>query len=196
LGTTWVDAPADCPAWYLASDHTGSNWNADGGHASIPANWMIDCEPGDLKCYVIDIHLDLVYLNGTRTVLGNPENDAGDTNYGWAPAAERVPVRIKHLVIWVELDASRETSNCIFVSLLRKCPVPFALFDLCHLLFSLALLDVGDSAGLLDAPGIRPETLTRVAGNVVLVTVLRELIRVAVVLPRLLRVVLTSLALQ
>ena len=84
LGTTWVDAPADCPAWYLASDHTGSNWNADGGHASIPANWMIDCEPGDLKCYVIDIHLDLVYLNGTRTVLGNPENDAGDTNYGWA----------------------------------------------------------------------------------------------------------------
>ena len=45
---------------------------------------MIDCEPGDLKCYVIDIHLDLVYLNGTRTVLGNPENDAGPTNYGWA----------------------------------------------------------------------------------------------------------------
>ena len=84
LRTTWVDAPADCPAWYLASDHTGSNWIADGGHASIPANWMIDCEPGDLKCYVIDIHLDLVYLNGTRTVLGNPENDAGDTNYGWA----------------------------------------------------------------------------------------------------------------
>ena len=84
LRTTWPDAPADCPAWYLASDHTGSNWIADGGHASIPANWMIDCEPGDLKCYVIDIHLDLVYLNGTRTVLGNPENDAGDTNYGWA----------------------------------------------------------------------------------------------------------------
>ena len=85
LRTTWVDAPADCPAWYLASDHTGSNWNTDAhGSAPIPVNWMIDCEPGDLKCYVIDIHLDLVYLNGTRTVLGNPENDAGPTNYGWA----------------------------------------------------------------------------------------------------------------
>ena len=85
LRTTWPDAPADCPAWYLASDHTGSNWNTDAhGSAPIPVNWMIDCEPGELKCYVIDIHLDLVYLNGTRTVLGNPENDAGPTNYGWA----------------------------------------------------------------------------------------------------------------
>ena len=85
LRTTWPDAPADCPAWYLASDHTGSNWNTDAhGSAPIPVNWMIDCEPGALKCYVIDIHLDLVYLNGTRTVLGNPENDAGPTNYGWA----------------------------------------------------------------------------------------------------------------
>ena len=85
LGFTWPDAPADCPAWYLASDHTGSNWNTDAhGSAPIPVNWMIDCEPGALKCYVIDIHLDLVYLNGTRTVLGNPENDAGPTNYGWA----------------------------------------------------------------------------------------------------------------
>ena len=82
LGTTWPDAPADCPAWYLASDHTGSNWNSQ--DSNIPANTMIDCEAGDLKCYLIDIHFDLVYSNGTRTVLGNPENDAGDANYGWA----------------------------------------------------------------------------------------------------------------
>ena len=82
LGTTWPDAPADCPAWYLASDHTGSNWNSQ--DSNIPANTMIDCEAGDLKCYLIDIHFDLVYSDGTRTVLGNPENDAGDANYGWA----------------------------------------------------------------------------------------------------------------
>ena len=84
LGTTWVNAPKDCPAWYLASDSTGSNWNSQGGHSNIPANTMIDCEAGDLKCYLIDIHFDLVYSDGTRTVLGNPENDAGDANYGWA----------------------------------------------------------------------------------------------------------------
>ena len=82
LGTTWVNAPKDCPAWYLASDHTGSNWNSQ--DSNIPANTMIDCEAGDLKCYLIDIHFDLVYSDGTRTVLGNPENDAGDANYGWA----------------------------------------------------------------------------------------------------------------
>ena len=82
LGTTWVNAPKDCPAWYLASDHTGSNWKSQ--DSNIPANTMIDCEAGDLKCYLIDIHFDLVYSNGTRTVLGNPENDAGDANYGWA----------------------------------------------------------------------------------------------------------------
>jgi hypothetical protein len=45
---------------------------------------LIDCEDGDLRCYLIDIHLDLEYSNGTRTVLGNPENDAGASNYGWA----------------------------------------------------------------------------------------------------------------
>jgi hypothetical protein len=82
LGTTWVNAPKDCPAWYLASDHTGSNWNSQ--DSNIPANTMIDCEAGDLKCYLIDIHFDLVDSDGTRTVLGNPENDAGDDNYGWA----------------------------------------------------------------------------------------------------------------
>ena len=82
LGTTWVNAPKDCPAWYLASDHTGSNWKSQ--DSNIPANTMIDCEAGDLKCYLIDIHFDLVYSDGTRTVLGNPENDAGDANYGWA----------------------------------------------------------------------------------------------------------------
>ena len=82
LGTTWVNAPKDCPAWYLASDQTGSNWNSQ--DSNIPANTMIDCEAGDLKCYLIDIHFDLVYSDGTRTVLGNPENDAGDANYGWA----------------------------------------------------------------------------------------------------------------
>ena len=82
LGTTWVNAPKDCPAWYLASDQTGSNWNSQ--DSNIPANTMIDCEAGDLKCYLIDIHFDLVYSDGTRTVLGNPENDAGDAKYGWA----------------------------------------------------------------------------------------------------------------
>jgi hypothetical protein len=82
LGTTWVNAPKDCPAWYLASDQTGSNWNSQ--DSNIPANTMIDCEAGDLKCYLVDIHFDLVYSDGTRTVLGNPENDAGDANYGWA----------------------------------------------------------------------------------------------------------------
>jgi len=52
--------------------------------STTPAKWLIDCEAGDLKCYLIDVHFDLTYLNGTRTVLGNPENDAGATNYGWA----------------------------------------------------------------------------------------------------------------
>jgi hypothetical protein len=85
LGTTWVNAPKDCPAWYLASDVSdASKWNSRGGFNNIPANTMIDCEAGDLKCYLIDIHFDLVYSDGTRTVLGNPENDAGDANYGWA----------------------------------------------------------------------------------------------------------------
>ena len=85
LGTTWVNAPKDCPAWYLASDvNDASKWNSRGGYSNIPANTMIDCEAGDLKCYLIDIHFDLVYSDGTRTVLGNPENDAGDANYGWA----------------------------------------------------------------------------------------------------------------
>ena len=87
LGTTWVNAPSDCPAWYLASNNDGSKWNSDGHNipgGNIPASTMIDCEVGDLKCYLIDIHLDLVYSDGTRTVLGNPENDAGDANYGWA----------------------------------------------------------------------------------------------------------------
>jgi hypothetical protein len=85
LGTTWVNAPKDCPAWYLASDvNDATKWNSQGGYHNIPANTMIDCEAGDLKCYLIDIHFDLVYSDGTRTVLGNPENDAGDANYGWA----------------------------------------------------------------------------------------------------------------
>ena len=44
---------------------------------------MIDCEDGDLRCNLIDIHLDLEYSNGTRTVLGNPENVAGASYYGW-----------------------------------------------------------------------------------------------------------------
>ena len=80
LGTTWVNAPSDCPAWYLASNNAGSDWMS----STTPAKWLIDCEAGDLKCYLIDVHFDLTYLNGTRTVLGNPENDAGATNYGWA----------------------------------------------------------------------------------------------------------------
>ena len=83
LGTTWVNAPSDCPAWYLASDHSGSDWMSS-TTSNPPAKWLIDCEAGDLKCYLIDVHFDLTYLNGTRTVLGNPENDAGATNYGWA----------------------------------------------------------------------------------------------------------------
>lgn len=80
LGTTWVNAPSDCPAWYLASNNAGSDWMS----ATTPAKWLIDCEAGDLKCYLIDVHFDLTYSDGTRTVLGNPENDAGATNYGWA----------------------------------------------------------------------------------------------------------------
>ena len=88
-GITWPNAPADCPAWYLASND-GTSWASeqsetrDGNTWTIKNEWLIDCEDGDLRCYLIDIHLDLEYSNGTRTVLGNPENDAGASNYGWA----------------------------------------------------------------------------------------------------------------
>lgn len=88
-GITWPNAPADCPAWYLASQD-GTSWTSeqsetrDGNTWTIENEWLMDCEDGDLRCYLIDIHLDLEYSNGTRTVLGNPENDAGASNYGWA----------------------------------------------------------------------------------------------------------------
>ena len=85
-GTTWPNAPADCPAWYLASND-GTSWRSQSGHPNniqINNEWLIDCEAGDLRCYLIDFHFDLEYQNGTRTVLGSPENDAGASNYGWS----------------------------------------------------------------------------------------------------------------
>ena len=87
-GTTWPNAPADCPYWMTASERdswtNSEHWWVTGSPSQSPqANQAIDCEAGDLRCYLIDIHLDLEDENGARTVLGNPENDAGSDKYGW-----------------------------------------------------------------------------------------------------------------
>jgi len=87
--TTWPGAPEDCPYWFLASeqeDWTDNQhvWKSAPSTQSPRAEEIIDCEPGDLRCYIIDVHLELEDEDGTRTVLGNPENDAGSSAIGWA----------------------------------------------------------------------------------------------------------------
>jgi hypothetical protein len=80
---TWPNAPADCPNWFKASNHDGSKWLSEERGTAVKNEWMIDCEAGDLRCYLVDVHLDLAYLNGTRAVLGDITNDAGSDKYGW-----------------------------------------------------------------------------------------------------------------
>jgi hypothetical protein len=80
---TWPNAPADCPNWFKASNHDGSKWLSEEHGTAVKNEWMIDCEAGDLRCYLVDVHLDLAYLNGTRAVLGDITNDAGSDKYGW-----------------------------------------------------------------------------------------------------------------
>jgi hypothetical protein len=87
--TTWPGAPEDCPYWFLASEQESWTdnqhvWKSAPSTQSPRAEEIIDCEPGDLRCYIIDVHLELEDEDGTRTVLGNPENDAGSSAMGWA----------------------------------------------------------------------------------------------------------------
>ena len=64
-------------------------------HAPRPTcprgSWLSACCTGlyELEVYaaaqpLADFHVDLEYQNGTRSVLGSPENDAGASNYGWS----------------------------------------------------------------------------------------------------------------
>ena len=86
LGISWPDAPADCPAWYIASlcdpaDPSMCVWNNEFlGHMNVKAEDISYCESGDMNCFLIDIHLALELDDGTRTVLGSPENDS---ERGW-----------------------------------------------------------------------------------------------------------------
>ena len=87
LGISWPGAPVDCPSFYLASlcdptDPSLCKWNnvVLGEFKGIPAEDMSFCEAGDMNCFLIDIHLALELDDGTRTVLGSPENDS---ERGW-----------------------------------------------------------------------------------------------------------------
>jgi hypothetical protein len=86
LGISWPDAPADCPAWYIASlcdpaDPSMCVWNNEIlGHMNVKAEDISYCESGAMNCYLVDIHLALELDDGTRTVLGSPENDS---ERGW-----------------------------------------------------------------------------------------------------------------
>ena len=78
LGITWPDAPADCPSWYLGAQ--GGDWNdVTMTHSApedrVPPEDATFCAGGEMDCYLIDIHLALELDDGTRTVLGSPEND-------------------------------------------------------------------------------------------------------------------------
>ena len=74
-GLSWPEAPADCPLWYLGSNDDEWNTVWGGEYAGIPAEKMSYCEPGEMNCFLIDIHLALELDDGTRTVLGSPAND-------------------------------------------------------------------------------------------------------------------------
>lgn len=83
LGISWPGAPVDCPSFYLASlcDPTNPSlcmWNTEflGAYKGIPAEDLSFCKAGDMNCFLIDIHLALELDDGTRTVLGSPENDS------------------------------------------------------------------------------------------------------------------------
>ena len=83
LGISWPGAPVDCPSFYLASlcdptDPSLCMWNNEvlGAFKGIPAEDMSFCKAGDMNCFLIDIHLALELDDGTRTVLGSPENDS------------------------------------------------------------------------------------------------------------------------
>ena len=83
LGISWPGAPVDCPSFYLASlcdptDPSFCMWNNEymGAFKGIPAEDMSLCKAGDMNCFLIDIHLALELDDGTRTVLGSPENDS------------------------------------------------------------------------------------------------------------------------
>ena len=83
LGISWPGAPVDCPSFYLASlcdptDPSFCMWNNEymGAFKGIPAEDMSFCKAGDMNCFLIDIHLALELDDGTRTVLGSPENDS------------------------------------------------------------------------------------------------------------------------
>ena len=87
LGISWPDAPADCPSFYLASLEDPENpgvymWNNVilGDFNGIKAEDMSLCKAGAMNCYLVDIHLALELDDGTRTVLGSPENDS---ERGW-----------------------------------------------------------------------------------------------------------------
>jgi hypothetical protein len=87
LGISWPGAPVDCPSFYLASmchpdDPSMCVWNnVDlGEFKGIQAEDMSLCKAGDMNCFLIDIHLALELDDGTRTVLGSPENDS---ERGW-----------------------------------------------------------------------------------------------------------------
>ena len=41
----------------------------------VPPEDATFCAGGEMDCYLIDIHLALELDDGTRTVLGSPEND-------------------------------------------------------------------------------------------------------------------------
>ena len=64
-----------CPLWYLGSNDDEWNTVWGGEYAGIPAEKMSYCEPGEMNCFLIDIHLALELDDGTRTVLGSPAND-------------------------------------------------------------------------------------------------------------------------
>jgi hypothetical protein len=73
----WTNAPADCP-WFWKSTWMlgGVNWAGSEKvqGTTISRLPMFNCEPG--YCYFIDVHFDLGgTTEGSRTVLGNPEND-------------------------------------------------------------------------------------------------------------------------
>lgn len=66
----WTDAPADCPWWYKVMGHPPPQF----GVSSVKDSYT-RCEAG--TCFFVDFHFDLGGETlDSRTVLGDPENDA------------------------------------------------------------------------------------------------------------------------
>jgi hypothetical protein len=66
----WTDAPADCPWWYKVMGHPQPQFGV-----SSEKDRYTRCEAG--TCFHVDFHFDLGGETlGSRTVLGDPENDA------------------------------------------------------------------------------------------------------------------------